>query len=373
MFLRATSGLALWFAFLAAAGFSRSAAAADASPEEVLKAKGFHKINQYFALGDEAELTKKFHDLEGLSKKAADAQRKAAAAGKLADDKQKRIVECIQKRRELNAQLGAARSVELHNKLVTMINELGDRVNLMEKSDQEEKDAKAARATASQATEQYVESLLKLRKHYDEISEKYEQLGTDAAVQKALEELNQDNEKPLKLGPTGAFALLDRNLKRLESKIISETITLKAGGGNLWYVTVTLNGKLAQEVSLDTGSSIVSLPYKVAQQAGMEPSPSDPTVQLTLADGNVVEAKQVFAQSIRLGKFTVEHCECAVLPANLPHAEATLGLSYLEHFTYKIDSAKGKLSMSQIEQAPEKPGRRPPGRPEPRVRRTPGE
>jgi clan AA aspartic protease (TIGR02281 family) len=370
---RRISGPALLLGFLAGMGFFRLAQAADASPEEVLKAKGLRKLNQYFALGDEADLGKKFRELDALNKKAVDAQRKAAAAGKKVDDKKTLIVGYLQKRRELNAQLGAARSVDAHNKIVTVLNELTDRISLMEKSDQEEKEAKTARAAASQASEQYVELLLKLRKQYDEIGEKYEQLTADAAVEKALEEFNKDGEKEMKLGPTGAFALLDRNLKRLEAKVITETITLKPGSGNLWYVTITLNGKLAQEVSLDTGSSIVALPYKVAQRAGMEPSPSDPTVQLTLADGHVVDAKQVFAQSVRVGKFTVEHCECAVLPADLPKAEPTLGLSYLEHFNYKVDSAKGKLTMSQIDQGPEKPGRRPPGRPEPRVRRTPGE
>jgi clan AA aspartic protease (TIGR02281 family) len=363
----------LFLGLLAALGLVRPAQAADSAPEDVLKAKGLHKLNQYFALGDEAELTKKFRDLDGLAKKATDAQRKANLAAKKVEDKQKLIVDYLQKRRELRVQYDAARSVDVQNRIAGMLNELGDRIQLLEKSEQEEKDAKTVRATASQASEQYVELLLKLRKQYEQISEKYEQLAADAAVEKALEEFNKDGDKEMKLGPTGSFALLDRNLKRLESKIIMETITLKAGSGNLWYVTVQLNGKLAQEMSVDTGSSIVALPYKVAKEAGMEPSPSDPTVELTLADGHVVQAKQTYAQSVRLGKFTVEHCECAVLPADLPKAEPTLGLSYFEHFTYKIDSAKGKLTMSQIDQGPEKPGRRPPGRPEPRVRRTPGE
>jgi hypothetical protein len=82
---------------------------------------------------------------------------------------------------------------------------------------------------------------------------------------------------------------------------------------------------------------------------------------MSLADGSIVEAKQVFAPSVRVGKFTIEHVECAVMPADLPKAESLLGLSFLKHFTFKIDSDKGKLVMCKIDQ-PEKTGRRMAGR-----------
>ena len=77
----------------------------------------------------------------------------------------------------------------------------------------------------------------------------------------------------------------------------------------------------------------------------------------SMADGRTVKAKQVYASSVRLGKFTVEHVECAVMPADFPNAEPLLGLSFLKNFTFKIDNAGGKLVMSKIEQ-PEKGGSR---------------
>jgi aspartyl protease family protein len=357
----------------AAVAIARPAGGDETSPQELLKDKGLNKLNQYFALADESDLTRKFRELDALGKKSADAQKRAYFAGKKVEEKKQLILTYLKQRHELRVQYDKGGPIALHNKLVSAMNELGDRIEVLEKSDQEEKDAKTSRAAASQASEQYVEVLLKLRKQCDQIGEKYEQIAADPAVQKAIEDFNKENSTEMKLGPTGSFALLERNLKRLEGKVITETITLRAGAGNLWYGTVTLNGKHAQEFAIDTGASIIALPYEVAAKAGMTPSENDPTVQLTLADGHVVPGKEVFADSVRLGKFTVEHVRCAVLPANLPHADALLGLSFFEHFSYKIDSAKGKLTMAQIEQPPQPAVRRPAGRPEPRVRRAPSE
>jgi clan AA aspartic protease (TIGR02281 family) len=140
---------------------------------------------------------------------------------------------------------------------------------------------------------------------------------------------------------------------------------LRRGGGNLWHVTATFNGKHAQDMAIDTGASIIALPYSVAAAAGLTPSSQDPTMHVTLADGHQVEAKQIFASSVRVGQFTVDHVECAVMPADLPNAEPLLGLSFLKHFNFKIDNSQGKLVMSRVDQV-EKGGRRPAGQPGPR-------
>ncbi|MGA2617398.1 MAG: TIGR02281 family clan AA aspartic protease [Thermoguttaceae bacterium] len=350
---------------LAAVAVCGPAAAAEPAPEEVLQAKGLRKLNQYFVLADEAEVNSKFRELDLLRKKVADAQQKASAAEQKVEDKKKLIVACIQQQRELNATLATTTSVKLHNKLVLMHNELVDRVSLLTRSETEEKAAAAARTAVAAPSEQYIDLLMKVRAQFDKADEQYTALTDDPKVQQAIEDFNKGSPNPVKLGPTPAFALLDRKLKKLESSVLSETIALRRGDGNLWQVTVSLNGKHAQEMIVDTGASIIALPYGVAEAAGMTPSANDPTIRVSLADGRIISAKQVFAASVRLGKFTVEHVECAVMPADLTQAQAMLGLSFFKHFTYKIDSAKGKLAMSQIEQA-EKAGRRKPARGEPR-------
>ncbi len=336
---------------LAAVAICRPVVAAEPSPEEVLRANGLRKLNQYFVLADESQVNSKFRELDLLHRKVADAQQKASAAEKKVEDKKKLIIASIQQQRELNAALATTTSLKLHNKLVLMHNELVDRVSLLERSDAEEKAAAAARAAVAVVSEQYIEGLLKARAQLDQADEQYTALADDAKVRQAIEDFNKGRPSAVKLGPTPAFALLDRKLKKLESGVLSETIAMQRGDGNLWHVTVSLNGKHAQEMAVDTGASVIALPYQVAEAAGMTPSATDPTVRVSLADGHVISAKRVFAASVRLGKFTVEHVECAVMPADLTQAQPLLGLSFFKHFTYKIDSAKGKLAISQIEQA----------------------
>ncbi len=356
----------LWpVGLLAALALSLSVRADESTAEDVLKSQGLHKLNQSFVLPDEAAVTKRFHETDGLRRKVTDAQQRAALADQKVEEKKKLILDYAEKRRALRVQMEAARSPDVHNRLVNMSNELADRMVILEKSDKEEKEAASARTATAAASEQYLELLLQLRKQYDEVEAKYRQLAADAKVQQALDNLNKNNPKPCKLGPTPALALLDRNLRKLESGVLSETIPLRRGEGNLWHVTVTFNGKHAHEMAINTGASLISLPYGVAQKAGLTPTPQAPTMRASMADGRIVEAKQVFASSVRLGKFTVEHVECAVMPADLPNAEPLLGLSFLKHFTFKIDNAGGKLVMSKIEQA-DKGGPRMASRPEPR-------
>ena len=206
-----------------------------------------------------------------------------------------------------------------------MSNELADRMIVLEKSDKEEKDVTATRAAAASISEQYIELLLQIRKEYNEVEAKYRQLATDAKVQQSLDDLSTDSSKPYKLGPTASLALLDRNLRKLEAGVLSETIPLRRGEGNLWRVTVTFNGKYSHEMAIDTGASLISLPYGLAQKAGLTPSAQDPTLRATLADGRVVDAKLVYASSVRLGKFTVEHVECSVMPPDMANAEPLRG------------------------------------------------
>ena len=121
-----------------------------------------------------------------------------------------------------------------------------------------------------------------------------------------------------------SFGALDRSLKKLESKVLSETISrcTRARAETCGSRSVTFNGKSPIDLAIDTGASTVTLPYKVAIDAGLAPSGNAPSVQAMLADGHIIECKQVYAQTVRLGKFTVENVEIGVMPADCPNASA---------------------------------------------------
>ncbi len=322
--------------------------AADAA-KEVLKDKGLRKVGSYFSLSEEVDVKRMLREIDLLKKKLRESQRKMAAAEEQVENKRKLIIGYIQQRRKIREQLARPLSVKVHNRLVTTLNELGDRLNLMHQDDSDKRAAKQTRATHETLQAEYVKKLLAARKLYDQVAEKYEDLKTDSDISKAIEAYNETATKPCKLGPGLSFASMGRKLKKIEDTVLSESIDLRKGGGNLWIVPVAFNDGKVQSMAIDTGASIISLPWRMAAAVGMTPKPSDQKMQVSMADGRIITATRKMAGKVRVGKFTVENVECAVMPQEFTQAAPLLGLSFFKHFTFKIDTANEKLVMSKIE------------------------
>ena len=130
------------------------------------------------------------------------------------------------------------------------MNELADRIELLEKSDAEEKARRPARAAANKATEEYVSELLDLRRElYDKIEGEVRRPGRRPAVTQAIEEFNKDADRKLALGPTSGFLSAGRKLKEnLETSCFRSRSKSRHGEGDLWYVSVVFNGKYAEEI-----------------------------------------------------------------------------------------------------------------------------
>ena len=69
---------------------------------------------------------------------------------------------------------------------------------------------------------------------------------------------------------------------------------------------------------------------------------------MQLADGREIEGRLMKLTSVRVGKFTVENVECAVLAPEATMAEPLLGMSFLENFKFEIDAAAKKLNMIKV-------------------------
>ena len=248
-----------------------------------------------------------------------------------------------------------------------MMNELYDREDQLTNRTTRRTRRRVTRAALT-VSEQYIDLLVKLRKQYDEIDEKYDQLAADANVQKALKGVSKDGAE-FKLGPSGLIRRLGPQPEEggEQGPFGNDHASRGRGPGRLDRFRWCSTGH-PMELMVDTGAYSICLPYKAAVDAGLAPSGNAPTIQCRLADGHIVECKQVYAQTVRLGKFTVENVECGVMPADCPDAASALGQSFLRHFTYKIDSVKGKLTMTQIEGDK---GRGKPAKGEPRGRRPP--
>jgi aspartyl protease family protein len=330
----------------------------EKSADEFLSGQGLVRRGNYFALSDETEWAGKVQKTVKLKKVVLDAQKEFRNAEAEVEKKSAAIREATEKRMQLRAQLPQVRSVEQNNQLVTMMNQLTDFLNLKIASNAEEKRVETARSAAGKAREDYTHTLLELRQQYQKIQSHYKQLAANAEVGKAIDEYNEATSKHYKLGPSSTVLANDRALKKLEDVVISESVPIRQSAGRNWHVFVSFEDKYTHELMIDTGASLISLPYKMAESCGLTPTAASPDIQLQLADGKLVTAKLVVAKSVRVGKFSAENVECAVMPADLLEAAPLLGMSYLKHFTFKIDPGDSKLIMSTVEDS-DKPARTP--------------
>jgi clan AA aspartic protease (TIGR02281 family) len=329
--------------------------------EEALKGKGLAKRMTCFCLAEEAELSKlvlgRQTEAAKRMKAVDEAQAKAQAAKEALDKVEAYAKACREEYDALNIQLQALaptspqrnRLVERNNFLVAVLNAAPGRVQQAEKAMQQ------ARTSASQQREAFIQYVMQLRKKYEALQASYKELGSDPEVKKALDEYNRTASKPCTLGP---LKTTTEALGKLAADVLTDAIPIHQGGGQLWHVFVTINDKQPpMEIAIDTGASMVSLPYKDAAAVGLTPGSDAPQVTLQLADGRTIQAHQVVAKTVRVGKFSAKDVKCAVFPADIPAASAMLGLSYLNNFTYKVDKTKGLLIMAGIEEHAAGPGR----------------
>ena len=113
----------------------------------------------------------------------------------------------------------------------------------------------------------------------------------------------------------------------------------RAGTGML--VQVLLNGTTSAPFLIDTGASDVLVPKSVADRLGLQVGPKTRTKRYATANG-VVTHPVVMLRSVALGGARVENVPASIT-SDLQFG--LLGLSFFNHFTYKIDAAQGIVTL----------------------------
>ncbi|HWC90171.1 MAG TPA: retropepsin-like aspartic protease, partial [Pirellulales bacterium] len=200
-----------------------------------------------------------------------------------------------------------------------------------------------------QAREEYITYAVETRRQADTIEQQYKLLAADKEVQEAIADLNKSTGKTFSLAESKALLASLKTLKKIEDTVLSDEIPLKGDNGTL-LVHAVINGNYAKEMCLDSGSSLILLPEKLAKELNVPIASDAPTIKMKLADGSIVDGKLIHLHSVRVGKFEVENVECAVLGENYKGAEPLLGMSFLEKFNFKIDPDTRKLTMTKIDE-----------------------
>ncbi len=316
-----------------------------------LEAKGIRIVSSGLTLAEELSLSKGLRDVAGVRKSLLDANKEAAAIDSQVQENKNNVIKLTQLNLQLNAQLANVTSVSENNRLVGAIRANESQMELLQQqSEGFLEQAKAARAKANEVRESYIQFILDMRKLADTIDVKYKALAVDESVKATVAQLNQATEKSYSLDPSRTLTASLSRLKSLEDTVLSESIKVRTEGGTL-YVSVVIDGKHTHEMVLDSGASLISLPSRIATQCGIEIKSTDPQIILELADGSQIDARLVKVASVRVGKFTVENVECAVLGPRAISAPPLLGMSFLGNFKFEIDAQEGKLTMVKVESA----------------------
>jgi len=117
--------------------------------------------------------------------------------------------------------------------------------------------------------------------------------------------------------------------------------------GNSLFVDVRLNHREQARFLLDTGCSETQISQRLAQRLGVLSS-NNPKITAHIAGGKQVGARVVNLDELKLGKARVTNVRAVVLEAEGPaQYDGLLGMSFLNHFIFKIDSEKSKLVLQK--------------------------
>jgi len=328
----------------AVAGYSADGQEGDAA----LRAKGLRKAGSTYVLPGEAEIQKKLNEARVLSRQMSQALAQQQEYAQASLNQKQQIQEMTQQRIYLNQQLAHELPARQHNQLVAVVNSVTDQLNMLHRLEADPVDRRQVDSQAAQYREMYVQAILDLRVSVDAITKSYAGLATDAEVSGAIAEVGKTTRNKPTLGPSKAFLANVKLLERAESMVLTDTIALRKEGGIFW-LDVTFNGKVTKPMAFDTGAADVVLPADFAAQIGLKPGPNDPTVRCQVADGSIVEAKQMTVPSMRVGKFTVKDVSCTVMPADKKDVPPLLGQTFQKNFMFKFSPDSGKLVLSRVE------------------------
>jgi clan AA aspartic protease (TIGR02281 family) len=117
--------------------------------------------------------------------------------------------------------------------------------------------------------------------------------------------------------------------------------------GNSYFVRARINQKEWGRFLLDTGASAVQVSRKTARRLGLERQKSQ-AVPVTLAGGAVVAGRMIMLDSLKLGDVTVQDVRAIILDHEKGQsADGLLGMSFLEHFKFSIDTQKQELILER--------------------------
>ena len=115
----------------------------------------------------------------------------------------------------------------------------------------------------------------------------------------------------------------------------------------VWVAKVEFNDLHQAKLIIDTGATFTTISEDLAFDAGIQPDPRSPHVNLFTAGGNV-QAKMGIAPRIRIGHAGRDDVRVVIhtIP-NLPEGiDGLLGLSFFDRFMVRLDHSQRELHLT---------------------------
>lgn len=365
--IRKTARMVFGFIFLALPLLNNSGVAQDkpkvsnpkSLPEDVARLFAKHGLKitaGNLTLEIDNEITKEVKELAKSKKLLASAEHARLSTENDLNAIRKRIADLRARYTVLSAQLANVGDVVTNNRLVGELNATKGLIDgLTDQQTRTMENAKTVRSKFNESQEEFVQTILNLRQKIDEANQKWESLAADKTLVEAVEKASEQTGQKLALKPSGTLALSDKQLKKYEDSVISESMPLEAEEGRLW-INVSINGKPAEKMILDSANTAMTLSKDFAESLGIPTKESDPPVAVTLVDGREIPGRLVTLETVRVGKFTAENVECVVLGEQAVEARPMLGLSFLSKFKFEIDANRAELRLVRIDSNESSPG-----------------
>ena len=326
------------------AGWCGNLAAQDKTPDEMMKAKGMTKAGSFYLLEDDVRLSDWLRLTRSTQKKLDDNLKKRAEIDKgikLADDSMGKWDSEV---RQLQVKQQKARGNALeYNDVGAQINTLLGRIR---EASRFKADREAELKKLGDPRDDYIGMVVELSDKMESAVRQYESLAKDPEVKRALTQMNEKGPPKMKLGPSVQFTEELPFIRGQRKTITSAAIKLAIEDG-VPHVQATINGKLSRSLVVDSGAAVVTLTWNLAQELGLKPGARDQSIELRAADGRKIDARLMVLESIRVGQFTAENVQCAVLPQSMA-GDNLLGATFLRKYVFRMDLGAGELHLSEI-------------------------
>lgn len=331
-------------ACVAIAGWGAAFAADAPATGDVLRDRGLTRSGAAYVLADEAPVLAGMKALRATKAEADKEVRARTALDNQIAAKQKVVKDADKEWHTLEARLATITKPDIKNNVIVRMNRL---VSDSKQADIALKDLDEQAGKLSVAAKtKFVDQMVALNVKAAAVTARYAALAADPAVKAAVAKANLAANPKAALGPSAEFAAAVEELKKWQGAVESEAIPLREDHGIFW-ADALLNGSPFR-MGVDTGSSSVVLPWEVAAKVDLNPKESDPTVRMKLANGQIIEGKEMTLSAVRVGRFTVQNVRCVVLQQGLSDAPLLLGGSFLNHFIVKLDPSKRELQLTEI-------------------------